>query len=88
MVVVAPLNIMQIESDLLTNRQHVPSALYVNKEGKFLKKPCCCVGGGVSQGNLVSLTEFAIVKILKADILSISPQSGPVMKANAQNIRF
>ena len=47
MVVVAPLNIMQIESDLLTNRQHVPSALYFNKEGKFLKKPCCCVGGGV-----------------------------------------
>ena len=30
----------------------------MNKEGKFLKKPCCGVGGSVYQGKLVLSTEF------------------------------
>ena len=30
----------------------------MNKEGKFLKKPCSGVGGSVYQGKLVLSTEF------------------------------
>ena len=32
--------------------------LKVNREGKFLKKLWCCVGGRVKKGNLVLSTEL------------------------------
>ena len=50
----------------------------MNKEGKFLKKPCCGVGGSVYQGKLVLSTEFKTKishRSQKADVSSNSPSS-------------
>ena len=50
----------------------------MNKEGKYLKKLWCCVGGrGNFAGNLVLTTELTKRnwRVKKADVSSVSPSS-------------
>ena len=49
--------------------------ILVNKEGKFLKKPWCCIGGRVMYYQLSWKGKLATVKSLKADVFSVSPSS-------------
>ena len=58
----------------------------------FLKKRCCCVGGGynkiIRSYRLSWKCNLATVKSFKADVSSVSPSPSLWLRANAQNVSF